>query len=69
MDMLARVAVQPDRAVVVVTHDTRVFEFADLIASMNDGRIERLETPAVALSHNGTGDGTPGLRQPAPVAS
>jgi len=75
MDMLARVAVQPDRAVVVVTHDARVFEFADLIAYMNDGRIERLETPEAvsvptgALSHKGTGDGTWRLPQPAPVAS
>ncbi len=75
MDMLARVAVQPDRAVVVVTHDIRVFEFADLIAYMNDGRIERLETPAAAPvpagapSHNGRGDGPPRLGRPAPVAS
>jgi putative ABC transport system ATP-binding protein len=75
MDMLARVAVLPDRAVVVVTHDARVFEFADLIAYMNDGRIERLETPTAASvptgapSHNGTGDGTRRLPQPAPVES
>jgi putative ABC transport system ATP-binding protein len=75
MDMLARVAVQPDRAVVVVTHDSRVFEFADRIAYMNDGRIERLEAPAAApvtaaaLSHTGAGDGTPRLGRRASVAS
>src|SRR5262252_5769230 len=43
MDLLARVAVKPDRAVVVVTHDSRVFEFADRIAHMDDGRIHRTE--------------------------
>lgn len=75
MDMLARLAVQPERAVVVVTHDSRVFEFADLIAYMDDGRIERLQTPAAtsvadtALAHNGTGDVTPQTRRPVPVTS
>lgn len=29
-------------AVVVVTHDSRIFHFADRIAVMNDGRIERI---------------------------
>jgi putative ABC transport system ATP-binding protein len=39
MQQLRDVAVQPDRAVIVVTHDPRVFEFADRIATMDDGRI------------------------------
>jgi putative ABC transport system ATP-binding protein len=43
MDLLKRVAVRPDRAVVVVTHDSRVFEFADAIAYMDDGRIVKTE--------------------------
>ncbi len=29
----------PDRAVVVVTHDSRIYGFADRIAVMEDGRI------------------------------
>jgi putative ABC transport system ATP-binding protein len=37
--LLTNVAVRPDRAVVVVTHDSRVFQFADRIAHMDDGRI------------------------------
>jgi putative ABC transport system ATP-binding protein len=45
MDLLTKVAVRPDRAVVVVTHDSRVFEFADRIAHMDDGRIVRTEVP------------------------
>ena len=40
MELIARIAVQPDRAVIVVTHDSRVYSFADRIASMEDGRIE-----------------------------
>jgi putative ABC transport system ATP-binding protein len=43
MDLLKRVAVRPDRAVVVVTHDSRVFSFADRIAHMDDGRIVNTE--------------------------
>ena len=43
MDLLASTAVRPDRAVLVVTHDTRVFDFADTTAYMNDGRIVKIE--------------------------
>lgn len=43
MSLLASAAVAPDRAVVVVTHDNRVFHYADTIAHMNDGLIERIE--------------------------
>ena len=43
MELLRRVAVQPGRAVIVVTHDNRVFGFGDRIVSMNDGRVERIE--------------------------
>jgi putative ABC transport system ATP-binding protein len=39
MELLASNAVQPDRAVIVVTHDSRVFHHADSIARMDDGRI------------------------------
>jgi putative ABC transport system ATP-binding protein len=43
MELLRRVAVLPDRAVIVVTHDNRVFGFGDRIVHMNDGIIERVE--------------------------
>jgi putative ABC transport system ATP-binding protein len=43
MGLVRRVAVQPDRAVIVVTHDNRVFDFGDRIVYMSDGRIERVE--------------------------
>jgi putative ABC transport system ATP-binding protein len=42
MEILREIALAPDRALVIVTHDARIFEFADRIAKMNDGRIERI---------------------------
>lgn len=39
MELLSSAAVRPDRAVIVVTHDSRVYEFADRIISMEDGRV------------------------------
>jgi putative ABC transport system ATP-binding protein len=39
MEVLRSVAKTPDRALIVVTHDTRIFEFADRIARMDDGKI------------------------------
>jgi len=39
MEILRRVAQTAERAVLVVTHDPRIFEFADRIAHMDDGRI------------------------------
>jgi putative ABC transport system ATP-binding protein len=43
MELIRRVAVTPDRAVLVVTHDSRIFEFGNRIVHMNDGRVERVE--------------------------
>ena len=44
MQLLAENAVDPDRAVIVVTHDSRVFHHADAIAHMDDGRIVKTES-------------------------
>ena len=46
MELLSEVAVRPELAVIVVTHDSRVFEFADTIAHMEDGRITHVEESA-----------------------
>src|SRR5262245_12047025 len=43
MQLLKRVAVQPDRALMVVTHDSRVDGFGDRIVHMSDGRVEKVE--------------------------
>ena len=42
MELLRRVAIQPDRAVIVVTHDSRVFDFGDRIVAMADGLVEHV---------------------------
>jgi putative ABC transport system ATP-binding protein len=47
MQLLWRVAVQPERAVIVVTHDSRVYRFGDRIVSMSDGCIEKIQTQEV----------------------
>ena len=43
MELLSEIAVRPDRAVIVVTHDSRILEFAGTIAHMEDGLITNIE--------------------------
>ena len=43
MELLRELAVRPGRAAIIVTHDPRVFAFADRIVHMEDGRIQRVE--------------------------
>jgi putative ABC transport system ATP-binding protein len=47
MELLGQVASGADRAVIVVTHDNRIFPFADYIATMSDGRIESFRKNSV----------------------
>ncbi|MBI5788752.1 MAG: ABC transporter ATP-binding protein [Candidatus Schekmanbacteria bacterium] len=49
MELLREVAVGPTRALIVVTHDARIFEFADRIAKMDDGHIEKVVNSAKEL--------------------
>ena len=39
MEMIKQVAVDSGRAVIVVTHDSRVYKFGDRVVEMSDGRI------------------------------
>lgn len=39
LDLLKSSALRPDRCVIVVTHDNRIYHFADRIAEMEDGRV------------------------------
>jgi putative ABC transport system ATP-binding protein len=48
MNLLKEVALHHDRVLVIVTHDARIFSFADRIAEMDDGHIVRV-TDAAAL--------------------
>ena len=49
MEVMRSVAVGPDRALVIVTHDSRIFEFGDRIAQMDDGHIEKVVSAANGL--------------------
>ena len=44
MELLAKIARDPRRAVLAVTHDNRIFHFANRIFHMDDGKIEKEET-------------------------
>ena len=39
LELFRNVARSPDRAVIIVTHDNRIFSYADRIARMDDGEI------------------------------
>jgi len=44
MEVLRNAALSSDRALIIVTHDSRIFNFADRIARMEDGRIVSVES-------------------------
>jgi len=44
MEVLRKAALSSDRALIIVTHDNRIFNFADRIARMEDGRIVSVES-------------------------
>ena len=46
MQLIKDVSVKPDRAVVVVTHDSRVYDFGDRIVEMSDGAVEKVSAGA-----------------------
>ncbi len=43
VEQLQRIGKRPDRAVIIVTHDSRIFEFGDRIVHMEDGQIQQVE--------------------------
>lgn len=44
MEILRETALAEDRSLIIVTHDNRIFNFADRIARMDDGRIVLVES-------------------------
>jgi putative ABC transport system ATP-binding protein len=44
MQILRQTALSAERALIIVTHDNRIFNFADRIARMDDGRIVLVES-------------------------
>jgi len=49
MELMREIALGEDRSLIVVTHDARIFSFADRIAKMNDGRVEKVVRSAGEL--------------------
>ena len=50
LELLKQNALRADRCVIVVTHDSRIFSFADSIAEMEDGRVIK-SCPAAEYRH------------------
>ena len=49
MELLREVALDESKVLVIVTHDARIFEFADRMAQMDDGRVvDVIESPRSA---------------------
>lgn len=49
MELLRGVGLKDGRSLIVVTHDARIFSFADRIAKMDDGRVVKLVSSAQEL--------------------
>ena len=49
MELLREAALGENRALVIITHDARIFSFADRIAKMDDGRIVKVVADASQL--------------------
>jgi len=49
MEVLREVALGGDRTLIVVTHDARIFSYADRIAAMDDGQISKIVASASEL--------------------
>ena len=69
MGLIRRMASAPDRVVLLVTHDERIYHFADRIAHVEDGRITHVSTPAEALAQAAIAAGDPPPPSVAPPRS
>jgi putative ABC transport system ATP-binding protein len=52
MEILKNVAAKPDRCVIIVTHDNRIFKYADRMTHMEDGRIDHTDTAHFIKQHH-----------------
>ncbi len=50
MELLREIGSAPGRSLVIVTHDARIFEFADQIAKMDDGKVMEVTSGSGPLS-------------------
>ena len=58
MGLIREITQREDRVVILVTHDERIYHYADRIAHLDDGRVTHVSTPAEALAESAarTGD-------------
>lgn len=66
MDLLRDIARHPDRSVIVVTHDNRIFKHADRLTEMEDGRVHRVHDQAGNFEENGGASPIPHPLSPIP---
>jgi putative ABC transport system ATP-binding protein len=66
MEVLRTVALKPGRAVIIVTHDNRIFPLADRILSMEDGRIVA-DGPSIGHDDAATNDHSPATAAAGPT--
>ncbi|MFO1129513.1 MAG: ABC transporter ATP-binding protein [Rhodospirillales bacterium] len=59
MELMTRVALEDGRSLIIVTHDPRIFDFADRIAEMDDGRIVALHERGEVSGLMAAGDSAP----------
>ena len=52
MGLIRELTAAAEHVVVVVTHDERIYHFADRIAHLDDGRVTHVSTPAEALAES-----------------
>ena len=52
LELLKASALKPDRCVIIVTHDSRIYPFADRIVQMDDGLGGEFKTVSDALTLN-----------------
>ncbi|MSR04698.1 MAG: ATP-binding cassette domain-containing protein, partial [Phycisphaerales bacterium] len=52
MGLIRELTAAAERVVIVVTHDERIYHFADRIAHLDDGRVTHVSTPAEALAES-----------------
>jgi putative ABC transport system ATP-binding protein len=50
LELLRSLMVDAGHSLLIVTHDARIFQYADRIAHMDDGKIDRVETPPAVNS-------------------
>ena len=63
MALIRELARSPERVVILVTHDERIYHFADRIAHVDDGKVTHVSTPAEALAESAARMGDSAVRR------